>query len=142
MDHDRFLAAGPSYAIVGAPSASFSVSQRSPRSARPNIISTRVSTRTNSSEDPLNALRATDVIAFRLPHADEVFGDVYVCPAEARRSARQYRVPVREELIRLVIHGTLHVLGYDHPAGESRIHSSMWARQEGYVVAVQSGAGP
>ncbi len=86
--------------------------------------------------------RATDVIAFRLPHADEVCGDVYVCPAEARRSARQYRVPVREELIRLVIHGTLHVLGYDHPAGESRIHSSMWARQEGYVVAVQSGAGP
>ncbi|MCZ6917317.1 MAG: rRNA maturation RNase YbeY [Gemmatimonadetes bacterium] len=86
--------------------------------------------------------RASDVIAFRLPHADEVFGDVYVCPAEARRSARRYRVPVREELIRLVIHGTLHVLGYDHPAGESRIHSSMWARQERYVVAVQSGAAP
>jgi probable rRNA maturation factor len=83
--------------------------------------------------------RVTDVIAFRLPHTDAVLGDVYVCPAEARRSARRYRVPVREELIRLVIHGTLHVLGYDHPQGESRIHSSMWARQEEYVATIHGG---
>ena len=86
--------------------------------------------------------RVTDVIAFRLPHADGVVGDVYVCPAEARRSAARYRVPVREELIRLVIHGTLHVLGYEHPSGERRIHSSMWARQEEYVTAVHGGTTP
>jgi ssRNA-specific RNase YbeY (16S rRNA maturation enzyme) len=37
---------------------------------------------------------------------------------------------VREETLRLVVHGVLHVLGYDHPAGESRYESPMWRRQE------------
>jgi ssRNA-specific RNase YbeY (16S rRNA maturation enzyme) len=29
-----------------------------------------------------------------------------------------------------VVHGTLHVLGYDHPDGEERTASAMWQRQE------------
>jgi len=40
---------------------------------------------------------------------------------------------VSEELIRLTVHGTLHVLGYDHPHGAGRTRSSMWRRQERYV---------
>jgi probable rRNA maturation factor len=37
---------------------------------------------------------------------------------------------VREELARLVVHGTLHVLGYVHPEGGTRTESAMWKRQE------------
>ena len=77
--------------------------------------------------------RATDVIAFRLPHDDVLAGDVYICPAMARAAARELDVPAREELIRLVVHGTLHVLGMDHPKGPGRIRSAMWRRQERYV---------
>ena len=40
---------------------------------------------------------------------------------------------MREELLRLVVHGVLHVLGYDHPDGESRERSAMWRRQETLV---------
>ena len=40
---------------------------------------------------------------------------------------------LREELVRLVVHGTLHVLGYDHPDGPGRTRSAMWRRQERYV---------
>lgn len=80
--------------------------------------------------------RATDVIGFPLRHDAVVVGDVYVCPAVARRSARRHGVPTRQELIRLVVHGTLHVLGYDHPAGSGRARSSMWERQERYVRAL------
>jgi ssRNA-specific RNase YbeY (16S rRNA maturation enzyme) len=36
-------------------------------------------------------------------------------------------------LSRLVIHGTLHVVGWDHPDGESRERSPMWRRQERYL---------
>ena len=42
-------------------------------------------------------------------------------------------IPFRRELLRLVVHGILHVLGYDHPAGEARIRSPMWRRQERYL---------
>jgi len=77
--------------------------------------------------------RLTDVIAFGLPHDGIVTGDVYVCPAVARQSARAHGISEREELIRLVVHGTLHALGRDHPGGAGRTKSPMWRRQERYV---------
>lgn len=75
----------------------------------------------------------TDVIAFDLPHGSTLLGDVYVCPAEARKSARALGIPLQEEVIRLLIHGTLHLLGHDHPPGDGRTRSRMWRRQERYV---------
>jgi probable rRNA maturation factor len=63
-------------------------------------------------------------------------GDVYVCPWVAARQARAHGVSLREELVRLVIHGTLHALGRDHPEGPDRIRSAMWRRQERYVEAL------
>lgn len=80
--------------------------------------------------------RATDVIAFELPHGETLVGDVYICPAVARRSARTHGIPVRQELVRLLVHGVLHVLGYDHPAGAGRSESEMWRRQEHYVRTI------
>jgi len=77
--------------------------------------------------------KATDVIAFGLPHPGRIVGDVYVCPSIARRTANQIGVTEREELLRLVVHGTLHVLGYDHPDGDERTLSVMWRVQERYV---------
>jgi probable rRNA maturation factor len=78
--------------------------------------------------------RPTDVIAFRLEHVDRIVGDVYVCPVAARRSAKTAGVSTREELLRLIVHGILHVLGHEHPSGESRTASPMWALQERYVT--------
>lgn len=78
----------------------------------------------------------TDVIAFGLDTPAGLAGDVYVCPWVAARSARAAGVRPREELVRLVVHGTLHVLGYDHPEDEGRTRSAMWRRQERYVAAL------
>lgn len=77
----------------------------------------------------------TDVIAFALPQPDgTLVGDVYICPLAARSNNGQRGTwNVNEELIRLAVHGTLHVLGYDHPDGAGRTRSSMWRRQERYV---------
>jgi probable rRNA maturation factor len=81
--------------------------------------------------------RATDVIAFGMRHGELLVGDVYVCPEAARRSAGREGVPVREELVRLVVHGTLHALGQRHPEGAGRSRSRMWRRQESYVAALR-----
>jgi probable rRNA maturation factor len=77
--------------------------------------------------------RTTDVIAFSLPHPGVLVGDVYICPAVAHETARDRGAPDEEEALRLVIHGTLHVLGYDHPEGAERTLSLMWRLQERYV---------
>lgn len=77
----------------------------------------------------------TDVIAFgfRQPgRPATLVGDVYVAPEVARAQARDLGVGYREELIRLVVHGTLHVAGHDHPERD-RARSPMWRRQERYV---------
>lgn len=84
--------------------------------------------------DYLGHDRPTDVIAFGLAQPDGgVVGDVYVCRAVAAREARRRGIPLRQELVRLVVHGTLHVLGWDHPGDESRTRAPMWRRQERYV---------
>ncbi len=82
----------------------------------------------------------TDVIAFTLPQPDgALLGDVYICPAAARAFVMGGQADpkgLREELVRLAVHGTLHVLGYDHPDGPGRTRSAMWRRQERYVRRV------
>jgi probable rRNA maturation factor len=56
----------------------------------------------------------TDVIAFPFPDAqDEIWGEIYISVDRAREQAKQYRVSYLEELVRLVIHGILHLLGYN-----------------------------
>jgi probable rRNA maturation factor len=75
----------------------------------------------------------TDVLSFGFAPAAKggpVVGDVYVAPAVARRNAVALGRGVREETLRLVVHGVLHVLGYDHPGDDSRYTSPMWRRQE------------
>jgi len=85
---------------------------------------------------------ATDVIAFAMSGPADggpgapVVGDIYICPALAMRNARRAGTSVKDELRRLVVHGVLHVLGWDHPAGAAaRLASPMWRLQERIVAA-------
>lgn len=87
----------------------------------------------------------TDVISFgftRATDADPVVGDVYICPEVARSAAVERGIGIREELARLVVHGMLHVLGYDHPDGEGRERSPMWKRQERLVARLTRHVAP
>ena len=84
----------------------------------------------------------TDVISFALTSGAQsgpVVGDIYIAPDVARRNAAAHGVPVREELTRLVIHGVLHVIGFDHPEGDDRETSAMWRKQERLVAKLRRG---
>jgi probable rRNA maturation factor len=81
----------------------------------------------------------TDVISFglgRIGKRGAVLGDIYICPEVARDNARRQGVPAGEELLRLVVHGTLHVLGYEHPDSSSHTESAMWRKQERILARV------
>lgn len=79
----------------------------------------------------------TDVIAFALHgNGEPPLGDVYVGVEQARRQADALGVPAGHELARLAIHGTLHVLGHEHPEGDERETSPMWLLQEQLLATV------
>jgi len=75
---------------------------------------------------------ATDVITFALGDdgSGVLVADIYICPEVARAQAADWGVGVRNELMRLVVHGTLHACGWDHPVDAGREGSPMWQRQE------------
>lgn len=68
----------------------------------------------------------TNVIAFAQNEGDspnphpQLLGDVVVSVERARDDAREASVPVEEELIFLIIHGILHLLGYDHERDDEK----------------------
>jgi probable rRNA maturation factor len=81
--------------------------------------------------------RVTDVIAFPLYERGEPpVGDVYIGYEQAERQAVDADVDLTEELARLAIHGTLHVLGYDHPEEGDRTTSEMWQLQEAILKKI------
>jgi len=82
--------------------------------------------------------RVTDVIAFALHETGGApVGDVYVGLEQAERQAQELGLERSEEWLRLVVHGTLHVLGHDHPeSGEGRAASPMYRIQEEVVDEV------
>ena len=68
--------------------------------------------------------RTTDVLSFpmregRFPRVrQELLGDIVLCVPAAARQARSAGGTFRGEIDRLLVHGLLHLLGYDHERGE------------------------
>jgi probable rRNA maturation factor len=68
----------------------------------------------------------TDVLSFTMDE-DGLLGDVVICPKVASTQTPD----LEAELRLLLVHGILHLLGYDHEEDEER--RAMWDRQERYV---------
>ena len=78
----------------------------------------------------------TDVLSFPAREGEAAFrqtelGDIFLCPGYIRRQAKRFGVSGEEECLRSLIHGMLHLLGYDH---QRRAESAeMFRRQEKYL---------
>ena len=81
---------------------------------------------------------ATDVISFGLdggpPAESGMLGDIVVSVETAEKTARRLGIPFKEELARYLVHGTLHLLGYDDRKTAER--KRMHARQERILGAL------
>ena len=74
--------------------------------------------------------KPTDVLSFPLDERGlEKYdilplGDIFICLKIAQQQADEINVPLNQELARLVVHGLLHLIGYDHelsPADEKKM---------------------
>lgn len=60
--------------------------------------------------------KATDVLSFPMEDT-EMLGDIVISYEKTLSQAREFKVTVDEELGRLLVHGLLHLIGYDHVKG-------------------------
>lgn len=67
---------------------------------------------------------ATDVITFEVEDTPLV-GEIYISVDTAKIQANDYNVSLRDELLRLAIHGTLHLAGYTDSSDEFRAEMSL-----------------
>lgn len=86
--------------------------------------------------------RPTDVLSFALQEEaedepeimdfeDEILGDIIISVERARVQAEEYGHSFERELVYLAVHGTLHLLGYNHEVEEDKVEMR---RQEETVM--------
>ena len=72
----------------------------------------------------------TDVLSFNISPDS---GEIYICPAYVHKSFKGN--DFEEEILRLIIHGTLHILGYDHKGSlNDSSKEEMFKLQEDLIV--------
>jgi probable rRNA maturation factor len=86
----------------------------------------------------------TDVLSFAAqeptpgfvtaPEMASYLGDIVIALPYTRRQAADLNRPLIDELRLLTIHGTLHLLGYDHTEHEAE--AVMWAKQDAILVGL------
>jgi len=65
---------------------------------------------------------STDIITFDYSGvANKLEAEIYISVNDAESNAKRYRVSLKEEIIRLVIHGFLHLSGYDDQSESKRL---------------------
>ncbi len=77
---------------------------------------------------------ATNVLAFVYDKATPVSGDLVVCAPVLRQEARTQRKPLADHCAHLVVHGMLHLQGYDHTT--ERTARAMEAREVVILAAL------
>jgi probable rRNA maturation factor len=78
--------------------------------------------------------KATDVLSFELNEKD-IFGEIVICPEIVKENAEKYGVTLKTEMIRMFIHGILHLCGYDHEKSKKE-EQIMEQKQEKYLSLV------
>ncbi|MBP9761286.1 MAG: rRNA maturation RNase YbeY [Candidatus Magasanikbacteria bacterium] len=82
--------------------------------------------------------RPTDVLSFAAQEGESLpgfshhdLGDIFICVPYIQAQARSYGISYTEESLRMLIHGVLHILGYDHE--KTRDAKVMFALQEKFL---------
>lgn len=87
----------------------------------------------------LNKNRATDILAFPQKElgseqlvASRALGELIICPGVIKKNAERMKILFEKELSLCLIHGILHLLGYEHERTETE-RKKMEERQQYYL---------
>lgn len=88
----------------------------------------------------LSRNRTTDVLAFpepklniKIPSAlGNSLGEVIISLRDVKKNAKRYKVRYKQELVKVIIHGILHLMGYEHEWSEKEA-KVMLTKQEYYL---------
>ena len=75
----------------------------------------------------------TDVITFDYSDDKTISAEAFVCPEEVLKNAKKYSQLPENEVVRILLHAVLHVLGYDDKSKESR---QEMRKQEDHFLAI------
>lgn len=73
----------------------------------------------------------TDVIAFDYKSGRIINGEVYISIDTVRKNANNYKVSLKAEVLRVMIHGILHLCGYDDKTEKER--SKMKGKEDSWL---------
>lgn len=83
--------------------------------------------------------KATDVLSFEINEpfgmaqgGEKVFGEIVICPEIVKENSKKYCVTYKTEMLRMFIHGILHLCGYDHEKSKKE-EKIMEEKQEKYL---------
>ena len=139
------------------------VAERAPADAEMSVVFVDEATIADLNETYLAGDGPTDVLSFPLEeeipvgrYPDEggrgpgvdgdptepplAIGDVLVCPTVARRQADARGIALDDEIGLLVVHGTLHLFGYDHQEAEEAVR--MQQREREILDSFRAGTAP
>lgn len=82
--------------------------------------------------------KPTDVLSFATNEGEgqlsDDWGDVFICLPQVKRQAKEYNIPWKEEFYRMLIHGILHLFGYDHM--KEKDAKKMFRLQEKFLLEI------
>jgi probable rRNA maturation factor len=81
--------------------------------------------------------KATDVLSFELKEpilnkGAGYLGEIIICPAIVKENAKKFNVSEKSEMLKVFVHGILHLCGYDHEKSEKEAEE-MEKKQEKYL---------
>jgi len=76
--------------------------------------------------------RVTDVLAF----PNQGLEEIVICLREVKKNAKKFNSTFKKELTKVLIHGVLHLLGYDHEKGE-REREEMKKEENYYLLQLE-----
>ncbi len=76
----------------------------------------------------------TDIITFDYCEGDLVSGDLFISIDSVRENALHYQVKFEDELDRVMVHGLLHLIGYDDHTPEE---TALMRQKEDYYISIK-----